>query len=482
MSWKRGWFTGLVIVAASLPGLLFTIDPVARDQGVFATIAWQWLEGGVPYGSAGVEHKGPLPFAAYAVSQVLFGHSIQAARLLAWIAMVVTALLVVAIARRLLPEDPPFMEPCLAGAVLSALGQRRLAAGALLGIATLGKPLAILLLPALLIADAASPRTFRWRIVVGVAVPWVVTLGYFALRGALVDLIDQVFLVNVDYGRRAMANAVAHPDRFVRSHDFVVPLALLAPAALGVARLMGWMSGGASPRGRVLILWLLAAYAQVFVQGRFFGYHYVPIVAPLAVAIGAFLAAVAGGMSRTPAWKTATFAIGALLLGVGLARLDWRDVGTRFDVVRRVLPRERFVESLSPAGSDFDVQPLETERVAAWLRANTEADATVLVWGFEPAVNFLAERRSPTRFLYDWYLTARAVDPARQARYWSIFWREIETAPPAAVVVVHGDTNPVEGKDSAAQLAADPRLAAWLAEDYASELLIGDFEVYRRVR
>ncbi|HEX7878829.1 MAG TPA: hypothetical protein VF720_05435, partial [Candidatus Eisenbacteria bacterium] len=135
---------------------------------------------------------------------------------------------------------------------------------------------------------------------------------------------------------------------------------------------------------------------------------------------------------------------------------------------------------LSPRGSDFDVQPLQTRRVSAWLKANTPADSTVLVWGFEPAVNFLSERRSATRYLYDWYLTSRAVEPGRQARYWETFWREVEGSPPSAVVVVHDDMNPVEGKDSATQLASSPQLAEWLAANYTSEIRIGDFEVYRR--
>ena len=172
--------------------------------------------------------------------------------------------------------------------------------------------------------------------------------------------------------------------------------------------------------------------------------------------------------------------VGVLALLVGISQLDWRDVARRFDVVRGVLSRERFEESLSPPGSDFDVQPLETERVSAWLKANSPPDSTVLVWGFEPAVNFLSERRSATRYLYDWYLTSRTVNPARQARYWDTFWREMEAAPPSAVVVVHDDTNPVESKDSAAQLAANPKLAEWLARNYARETRIGDFEVYRR--
>ena len=251
----------------------------------------------MPYAAAGVEHKGPLPFAAYALSQVLFGHSIQAARLLAWIAMVVTALVITAIARRLMPEGSnrevgatsagalyalivgagglstwwsgaqaeSFMEPFAASAVLLALGSSGLAAGVMLGMAMLGKPLALLLVPALLIAGAGSSRARALRVVAGIALPWIIALIYFGFRGAASDFIDQVFPVNLDYGRRAMALAIAHPQGFVLSHDLVVPLVLLTPVTLGAiaAREM------ARPHRHLLAAWLFGAYLEVILQGRF---------------------------------------------------------------------------------------------------------------------------------------------------------------------------------------------------------------------
>ena len=90
-SFRGSQTLGLVVaipafLAAALLGLLYLHDPPGRDQGVFAYIGWRWLNGEVPYLSAGLEHKGPLPFAAYASALSLFGHSIFAVRLLAWFA------------------------------------------------------------------------------------------------------------------------------------------------------------------------------------------------------------------------------------------------------------------------------------------------------------------------------------------------------------------------------------------------------------
>jgi len=505
MGRRQWWYSGALILLASIPGLLFTRDPVARDQGVFAQIGWRWLAGDVPYASAGLEHKGPLPFAAYALSQLAFGHSIESARLLAWLAMLVTAFLLTAIASRLLPRErasdwpatlvgplyvlvvgagglstwwsgaqaESFMEPFTAGAVLLALCGQPLAAGAALGVATLGKPLALFLLPALLASGGLnSPRRVQ-TFAAGLALPWLATFGYFQMRGALPDLIDGVFLVNVDYGRRGLLLGLRHLDGFVGSHVTVVPALLLLPGAVGA-----WLAArSGTSRGLVLTLWLIGAYAEVLLQGRFFGYHYWPIVAPLALAIGWVMANGAPLKNRMAGHALRLGLVGCVLVAV--LQLDWRDVGQRWRVRSGSLPRAALLQSLAPPGSGFDLNPIETEGVAAWLSKNTRPTDAVLVWGFEPGVNFLSRRRSPTRFLYDWYLTSGSIQPERQARYWSVFWQEVTAMPPACVVVVHDDSNPVERMDSAAQLAANPRLAAWLAANYTSEVRIGDFEIYR---
>jgi hypothetical protein len=508
--------TLLVLLLAALPGLLFVQDPSARDQGVFATIAWQWREGGVPYASAGVEHKGSLPFAAYAAAQMLFGHSIGAARLLAWGALLLTGLLIVGIGRRLgLPtpaatvagvtyllvtgvgglsawwsgaQAEAFMEPFVAAALLVALGARSsasvpvggaghgrtphsaapdaspgpqpplprpLLAGALLGAATLGKPTALLLAPALLAATGlrAAPA-----VALGAAVPWLVTLGYFATRGAAGAFVDNVLLVNLDYGGRGLQLLVRYFGHFFGSHAVVVPTLLLVPAAAGL------LAG--RPRSRVLLLWLAGAYLAVLVQGRFFGYHYHPVVAPLA------LAAAFGLAARPPVRYVA---LAGLLAAV--ATLDWDDAAFRYRFWRHPSPPTALEERLAPAQSPSDLDPRETRRTALWFARETHPDNTVLVWGFEPAVNFLSKRRCPTRFLHDYYLTSNTVRPERRERYRAQFRADIDASPPDYVVIVRNDTNPVESKDSAAQLKDFSWWAEQVATRYESIVTIGDFEI-----
>ena len=51
------------------------------------------------------------------------------------------------------------------------------------------------------------------------------------------------------------------------------------------------------------------------------------------------------------------------------------------------------------ATSDF--RAAESDALATYFREQTRADETVFIWGFEPDVYMLCERRCPTRFIYN---------------------------------------------------------------------------------
>lgn len=265
--------------AAALAGFLYLTDPPGRDQGVFAYIGWRWLHGEVPYLKAGLEHKGPLPFAAYALGLTLFGHSMSAIRLLAWAATLVAGLGVVWITSRVSnrvlyglfagaayllfvsvsglgaywngAQSEAFMEPLVVASVLVALlagpraeetpgpPRRRRAglwflAGALLGTAALGKPTALLVLVALLAALSRPDLALAGAVLAGVAVPWAVALGYFATHHAVGPFLEQVLVYNIAYwgeGIRSIPGVIGLiPASFNRLLD-VRLFALIVPGA-----------------------------------------------------------------------------------------------------------------------------------------------------------------------------------------------------------------------------------------------------------
>lgn len=513
----------LALAAAALPGLLFVGDPFGRDQGVYAYVGWRWISGDVPYLGAGIEHKAPLPFAAYGLALMLFGHSTAAPRLLAWLATLAAALGVARIGTRVMDrpawgtvaaavyllfiglsglsaywfgaQTEAFTEPLVVGAALLALAAGRrdardpgtdpgfagwAATGALLGVATLGKPIPVLVAPALLLA---SPRWWSFRRALGLAagflVPWALTTAYMASRGAAGAFFDSVFVMNVAYGSEGVSQAPRVLGLLAGAQDRVLDLRFLVLAAAGLwacRRRLG------QPAVRLLVAWTVAAYAGLVLQGRLWPYHFWPTMAPVAllwVCGLRELVRVAG--ARAAGAPARVLAAAAILVGMSSwLELPWREVALRCRHAIGGVSEARFLAHFKPRGNQ-DVDPAETLAAAAFAERSLGQDQTLLVWGFEPAVNFLARRRSPTRFIYDYFLDAPAVpEPVRRA-YWAEFWQDIERTPPDMIAIVHNDANPIEQLDSAAQLEQEPALRDYARGRYRPEARIGDFEFLRRV-
>ena len=90
----------LFAVALRLPHLGLPLD---RDEGEYAYAAWRLLEGGLPYRDA-FDLKSPGIYGLYALALALFGHGVEAIRLLAAIFVAGTVLAVYALGRNRRPD------------------------------------------------------------------------------------------------------------------------------------------------------------------------------------------------------------------------------------------------------------------------------------------------------------------------------------------------------------------------------------------
>lgn len=151
---------------------------------------------------------------------------------------------------------------------------------------------------------------------------------------------------------------------------------------------------------------------------------------------------------------------------------------TRVAVALR--PATEFYERFSTYGrGDFSfVAELE---VANYLRAHSSPDDLVQVWGFEPGINFLAERFAPTRFSMIWpFLVGPRGHPLLQ-QWFAGFLAEFDRRRPLYVVVVEQDYSPVQRVDSKTALEWYPEMTARLDGGYRVETVIEHFALYRRV-
>jgi 4-amino-4-deoxy-L-arabinose transferase-like glycosyltransferase len=440
----------IALLAIALRAPLFA-QPLERDEGEYAYIAWRISEGETPY-LDWFDQKPPGVFLAYRIALAAPGDPVVAIRTVGAAFAAGTALALFALARALLgtgaavvaslvlvflSADPMlqgasanteiFMVPGIVVAALLTLrwldAQRpsfaaAVAVGLALGAASAFKQVAVVNVPFLIAVVAwRAPRGERARRTArftagmaagGIAI-WAAILCWFWLRGGLAPALDAILFHNLQYtADLTSAERIAALDYFVPplvpSQGVAWGLALVGLAVLAVRR----------DRFAALFLAGFAAANAVGVSASGFYFpHYFQQLLPAVAALAA--AAIAGGASGVA--SRARLAAGSalalappLLVAIGIWRLAPDEVS------RRIYP-----------GNNFEVMPA----IAAEVAAQTQPDDRVFVFGSEPEILFGARRVSASRYIFLFPVFNTFSDVAeRQASVIA----EVEAARPAAIV------------------------------------------------
>ena len=496
----RAWPLWLLLAVFLLGSLIILPLPMLRDQGIYAYVAWNWVNDRIPYRDA-FEHKGPLLYAVYAAALTLSRGAMwgpNLADLLARTAAVLFAYWSAALVfdRRsalvtacftALPlftvfnscwwnaEAETFILPLLPlslGLVLQRFGSARFLAGVVAAQAVALKPTA--LLHALFLVFPAGDHPvgrkgsllFIAGVLAGLA-PWAI---YFAAKGGISDLYAALYIFNRFHaGLAPGTNWRQALDLAGRDAGKVFGLVLIFLGAGVLAR-----------RRRLLVLgYALAGAAQVAVQAKFFFYHWLVLIPPAALLAASGLRFVEENFHRAVyylAWLLVLVQTGLGLRFYALLQIHYQTPQYLIGVVDRDEYYARFREP----GTDFNFYA--TWHAADYLRHHTNPGDKVLVFGYEPGINYLAARFAPTRFHSDYPLTF--TPKSEEAKHWRELWRrlflaDLRRAPPAVIILVTGDTNAIEPVDSLTQAKAFTEFWDFFQENYQPWVTIEDFHFYR---
>ncbi len=493
----RWWSAALLVAVVLLTYWPAFLEPPGRDQGVFAYVGWGMLRGHAPYRDSW-DLKPPGVYLTYAAAFLLGGRSMIAVRVLDLVFTLTTTVLVWRIGVQTLGRSQGLAAGVLYGLGSSllytfwarsqaetflvlflvltywlALKGKWLPAGAAAATVFWYKTTWILgVLPVALLVTRRS-----WKsVALGGALVSGAVLGYLAAAGVLKDMVETVFLFNRYYGGTHLNASLLlriprETGRFLWRSMLIGPLALVG-LWRGSPRWMKW--------------WFLGCLASVWLQGKLFVYHWIPALAPLTLLAGAGVSSV-----RTRGGRWATAGLIALFIAAGLPGRAWVDefyplfhhYRRSFQLAVGGLTRAEYLVHYGGRGPESPFSYLDDELLAATIRGSTGPDETVLIWGFEPLVNFLADRRSPSRFSFDYPLTfpVRSKDAhlLRQGNR-EQFLTELDSAPPRLAVLACGDRNPVEDLDSLAQMKAFPDLARFLHRRYRRVGRVGHFLLLER--
>jgi hypothetical protein len=262
----------------------------------------------------------------------------------------------------------------------------------------------------------------------------------------------------------AMARALSG---FLRSY-LLVAVPLLYLAASRVAR------AGGLPLWPV---WGLAAatVVSVLIQGKFFRYQWV-VAFPFLALLGGFGAVTLfADLQEWAASPRRRELLYALILGA-LLFLAPETPGALYNMsgfVRWLAGKDTYAEHLARYPASANVV------LGKRIKATTRPDETILVWGFEPVIYFVAERSAPTRFYLNFFVTTAWDNAPWRAE----LMEDLRRNPPAVIAVRRRDILPFQRGhllDSAALLEEFPDLRAFVETRYDEAEEIGTLVLYRR--
>lgn len=405
------------------------------DEAIHATAARIILDGGVLYRDA-IDQRTPLSYHAVAAVMAVFGtDNFWAVRGAIALLIAATAFLLFLAGRSLrglsaglgaaglyallsssllYPGDAyaantewfvAFFSTAAAVVFLTGTnppGSRRLVtAGFLLGCSFLSKQPALLDLaaPAAVLVyagwrQALPRRTLLARLLAigaGWCIPVLLTLGYFAARGALREYVFYTWTYNLTYyGPEITAtgrlDALAMPFRLVGTAQPWLLGVWAAGALFVLHRLVQRQptpqENATNPSFVFLAVWSLASLGGVASSGRGFEHYSIQFLAPLCLGGGLVLARllseVAGsGLGRFRRLAAAVL-LALVIYGLGSAIMPAR---------QRTLPIDPSI------------------RVATYIRAHSAPADRIFVWGFHPDIYGFADRRPASRYIFASFVT-----------------------------------------------------------------------------
>ncbi|MCH8814742.1 MAG: glycosyltransferase family 39 protein [Chloroflexi bacterium] len=401
-----------------------------RDEGLYASVAQLILDGGVPYRDA-FDNKPPLIFGIYSFSFILFGENVWAPRLLAAICLSLTTLLVYFQGRLVFSHNGGviaalafalsigiadfqtnanteyFLVLPMVGALVAFTLARRtdgaawyVLAGVLSGLAVMTKQVAIfnflVLLAVPLITSVcdggwtavASRRVVRPLIVMvsGFSVALAAVVAPFVITGAFGEFIDGVVLYPLSYsGGLSLVDRLGHAlwspiFLMTRAGPWVI---LTMFGVLFVARDEG------SPDRRVLVLWLAACGLGVASTGRFYDHYFVQLLPAMALLVPA------GVYFLKHAWGSRWARVTAMWL------LPLSAAIPLFITAAIYLQPTAEARHVAKYASGEGALEINSAELAAYVSAVTSEDDYIYNLGFQSEIYFYADRRAPTRFLFD---------------------------------------------------------------------------------
>lgn len=308
-------------------------------------------------------------------------------------------------------------------------------------------------------------------------------LSYLWLAGVWPWFWEEQFEVLPRYG--AMVFARAHPLWLIAIFQTYRHLQPWNEAVVAVALAIAWKRRELSATAPIFLMGL-AGYTLTASQGRFHPYYFETTYPFIAMCWGyVWVRTFQGFRAVSRAFARRNWQLARVMLWLVFANLIY--AGSIREIFRideqyrsfafwRREPERSYTEYLW----QLELEKFHDQMaIIDYLKTDSAPQDAVYVWGTAPAINFLSQRRSVSRFVSNLGL----ISPWGPERWRAELVRDLTRTPPRFIVVERHDAIPgvsYTRRDSEEMLQSFPALADFLSARYRSVRHLTDFEIYER--
>jgi len=497
--------------------------PFGSDQAIFAYIGKIINAGGMPYKDAW-DLKPPVVYCLYSIGLKIFGSSMMSLRIFDFLYFSTTIFAIYLLGSFLfskrvgvcsglmlsilyfftndfwaLSQCESFMIlPMVLSVYLSCRGLKNcswlmiFSSGVLLSVVFMTKLTGIVLfVPVVLYVFFETYRQKgTWEIcgislkililIIGFSISTSLFFLWFYMKGALPDLIYTLFVYDAAHFHSALKLNTAYVylpfAGFMRRYLF-----LLFPAILSLL-----IKTNRSMRTVNILLysWAVAAIFSFFIQGRYYHYHMLPVIAPLAL-LGSqgFFSLWSHPALNTRFYYIKTKCLLAFIVMLLLFIAISPHIMFTFNFTRSFFDSNKTTEFYSRYFTNKNGFSLNTiNKTVQFIKENTAQEDLIFIWGFQPLIYFLSGYQAPTRFFF----SAALIAPfnIKKNEWMAEVIADLQRKPPQYIIVAKDDVlvnilmSGIE-RDSQSTLEEFPDLLMFLKENYVIDHTIDNLLLYR---
>ncbi len=503
-----------MIIGVAIGSVCLTY-PFGRDQGIYAYAGKLLLEGKMNYQYV-FDLKPPGIHFLFAFSQLVFGESMFNTRIFDIIWQSLTAFVIFLISIRItqnkglsiassflyillyyrldywhtLQADGMLNLPFAVSILLLISAHDRHSflkiffAGVLLGIALIFKYTIAAFLPLVLVCIMLSGKellSLRFKnsaaYLLGITITFLVIGLLYFVTGSFREMIDIQLVqtplyTRIAYETESTAFITKHVIRLFTGSVYspLIVISVISFMILAIKKRLTFENA-------ILFCWILSSLASLILQWKFYYYHFLVIMAPLAV--GAVYAAyVIAGFMKTKFKKFVYQAFVVLLLGyIAFASSPYitNYVNLYALITGQESLKEVYIKNGTTTDSVFTIK--KTFGAIDMVNHYTNPEDRIFIWGFDPLVYFVSGRRCSSRFIYNFPLLWKGENAAFRKE----FVDDLTKSPPKLILVAEGDPLYfISGynEDSKQLLERFPEFRSVLNSNYVFKNKVDDFDYY----